>query len=364
MKKFLAIGGASVFLLSACGGSSETSLNVDVETSTGTELTQEQLPSIQPTRNVSYVGSIEPLETSLYMQGTHKLTLADGQFILLDSTDSNLDLELYRQKRVEVRGSVTTTIEGGASILRVEEVTVLDAESLSDSSSSTSAMSSSSALSFCGGIAGIACTGGSVCIDDPSDSCDPASGGADCSGICVTAVSSTSSVPPAAASSKPAVASSSSSVSSSAASAASLAPTSSPEIGPLEAQITLMAKQKYGEASLWTQKYCTSHLSFCVPAHKNWYFKSFGATTTNLWHVEFGMAEIDGLYQGPIVLNLISGNSASMDARDGQIKIQGSDVVAFKDWNGDSHFEIIADARLRAAVEYMLASITSYTTGE
>ena len=36
----------------------------------------------------------------------------------------------------------------------------------------------------CGGIAGIACPGMGRCADDPSDSCDPAAGGADCSGIC------------------------------------------------------------------------------------------------------------------------------------------------------------------------------------
>ena len=39
---------------------------------------------------------------------------------------------------------------------------------------------------FCGGIAGIACPKGQQCIDDPSDDCDPAKGGADCGGICVT----------------------------------------------------------------------------------------------------------------------------------------------------------------------------------
>ncbi len=37
---------------------------------------------------------------------------------------------------------------------------------------------------FCGGIAGISCPGGGACVDDPSDSCDPAKGGADCGGIC------------------------------------------------------------------------------------------------------------------------------------------------------------------------------------
>lgn len=38
---------------------------------------------------------------------------------------------------------------------------------------------------FCGGIAAIQCPEGLVCVDDPTDSCDPQQGGADCGGICV-----------------------------------------------------------------------------------------------------------------------------------------------------------------------------------
>jgi len=38
---------------------------------------------------------------------------------------------------------------------------------------------------FCGGIAGIACPEGQVCVDNPNDGCDPQSGGADCGGLCV-----------------------------------------------------------------------------------------------------------------------------------------------------------------------------------
>lgn len=37
---------------------------------------------------------------------------------------------------------------------------------------------------FCGGIAGIPCPGAGMCVDDPSDDCDPDTGGADCGGIC------------------------------------------------------------------------------------------------------------------------------------------------------------------------------------
>lgn len=38
---------------------------------------------------------------------------------------------------------------------------------------------------FCGGIAGLPCPEGLICVDDPKDSCDPDQGGADCGGICV-----------------------------------------------------------------------------------------------------------------------------------------------------------------------------------
>ncbi len=36
----------------------------------------------------------------------------------------------------------------------------------------------------CGGITGKQCPAGQTCIDDPSDTCDPQKGGADCQGIC------------------------------------------------------------------------------------------------------------------------------------------------------------------------------------
>jgi hypothetical protein len=36
----------------------------------------------------------------------------------------------------------------------------------------------------CGGIAAIPCPGAGVCQDDPSDTCDPQQGGADCGGVC------------------------------------------------------------------------------------------------------------------------------------------------------------------------------------
>lgn len=40
-------------------------------------------------------------------------------------------------------------------------------------------------LKTCGGIRGARCDGTNVCVDDPTDNCDPKQGGADCGGVCV-----------------------------------------------------------------------------------------------------------------------------------------------------------------------------------
>jgi hypothetical protein len=37
----------------------------------------------------------------------------------------------------------------------------------------------------CGGIGGLQCPDGLTCVDDPSDTCNPEQGGADCMGMCV-----------------------------------------------------------------------------------------------------------------------------------------------------------------------------------
>lgn len=41
-------------------------------------------------------------------------------------------------------------------------------------------------LVLVGGFAGLVCPDKLVCVDDPSDDCNPAKGGADCMGICVS----------------------------------------------------------------------------------------------------------------------------------------------------------------------------------
>lgn len=323
------------------------------------------------THNVSYVGTIDVLDVTTYQQGTHTLLLEGDALLLLESTDANLNLSSYIGKRVEVRGSLQPTVEAGGMLLRAQEVIVLDIAS-SSLSSASSTESTGGNNTMCGGIAGIPCETGQTCIDDPADGCDPAAGGADCSGICVTGSSSSSSVSSSVSvSSSSSMRSSTAPISSSRSSVSSSLPTASASSAApvtmssdMEQHIALLAKQTYTQDTLWTQKYCTSHIAFCVPVHKNWYFKSFGATTSNRWHVELGMKDIAELGDGAIILNLVSGTSASMQARDGQLKAQGSDVIGFRDWEDGTHFEIIADARLREAVQYMLSHITPYAVAQ
>jgi len=364
---------ASLFLLTvvvaACSfSSSEPGTS---EGSSSSSVASGSLISTIPTRNVSYVGTIEEL-SGTSSEGTHELLLSDGSTILLESTDANLNLTTYLGKRVEARGSVQPLTSSGSVdspvLMRVEEVTVLEPTAASESSVAV-------LYEKCGGFAGFRCSEGLMCIDDPSDECDPKNGGADCIGICVPASSSSvSSVPVATSSSMQSSAvksssatfSTSSSRSSSKSSVAETSASSSSEtIGVAsEEQIVLMSKQAYDVDSLWTQQYCTSHIAFCIPVHKNWYFKSFGATTSQLWHVEFGMGTIDALGQGPIVLNLVSGTTTSLGLQNGQVRVQGTDVVGFKDWQDGNHFELVADARLKEAVSYMLSHITAYNPGE
>ncbi|MDD5055591.1 MAG: hypothetical protein PHZ00_04985 [Candidatus Peribacteraceae bacterium] len=341
----------------------------DADTASSSDESSSSTSDVLATSNVSYSGTVE--ETALVgspsSQSAYKLTLSDGSYVLLESTDANLVLASYLGKRVEILGTVRPSGEAGILLLRVEEVTMLDTP--------VSLSSSSPQPQFCGGIAAFPCPTGFDCVDDPTDSCDPASGGADCGGICIAATGSTAATdssstaattsssaaptppPPPSTSSSSSLRSSSSSVSAAVDSSASA---SSVDTSALDQQIVTMTKQNY-DASQWTQQYCTSHLAFCIPAHKNWYYKSFGATTSNVWHVEFGIAAIDELNQGAIILNLVPGSSASMNAESGQIKTQGSDVIGFLDWNDDQHFELIADARLRDVIAYMLTKITPYT---
>lgn len=117
-------------------------------------------------------------------------------------------------------------------------------------------------------------------------------------------------------------------------------------------------------AGSWTQQYCSSHIEFCMPVHKLWYYKSFGATTSFLWHVELSAKEINALGDGPIVINLVSGTAAAKQATDGQVRTQGDIVMGFKNWGSNEHFEVSAPAGFDAAVRYIIENIGPYVVSQ
>lgn len=263
----------------------------------------EQTSSRPETKNVIYRGTLQELGVSIYMEGTHRLELEDGRFVLLEA--NGILLDDYVGEEVEVFGTTRATVEGGGIIMRVERV----AEITSSSSESSVASSASGATT------------------SSSSSMAP----------------TVSSVPPAA-SSAPAVASSS--VTSSVASVASPSSTAS---DPVSARAAVMARANMA-ASNWTQEYCSSHVSFCFPVHKNWWYTSFGATASALWHVEMSSEEIVAIGDGPITVEMKSGAAVGSD---GQVTIDGGTVTGIRTWAGNRHIVIKAPATLESAVRYI-----------
>lgn len=267
-----------------------------------TELAPEQTEPVRETENVTYSGVVQPAGISVYQQGSHRLVLPGGKFVLLES--NSVDLNGYVDEEVQIYGSLRPTVEAGGMIMRVDTIELLNPSSEQSSSSEDSSLSDSE-----------------------------------------TSASQTSS------------SDSSSTLSSDASSEQSSETSSSAPSAAYRENIELMSKQDYAGAN-WTQQYCTSHVEFCIPVHRNFWYKSFGATGTALWHVEFSGAPIENLSDGPIVLELIAGSAGSQD---GTIDTGNGKVTAYKEWTFGRHFRITADESLIEAVEYMSNNITEYT---
>lgn len=301
MKHFLPLFVIPVVALAACTPAQtpdDPDMVDDHQSSSETDMGEER----------SYQGVIEEAGVSIYMEGTHRIVLADRQFVLLES--ENTDLDAYIGKEVEVHGMVRTTVESGGRIMMVDTVTVLETDS-----ASSEAVSSESASK------------------DTVSSMSQVS-----SAQAVTSTASVRSVTSRAAGS--------------ARSQAAASAVSSAATAVLDARVSTMAKANLAPAN-WSRTYCTQNVSFCVPVHKNWYFKSFGATTSTLWHVEVGPEELFSLGDGPVVINLVTGTAAA----DGQVTVQGGAVIGYRVWKDNSHFEITAPAELEAVVRYMTTNL-------
>lgn len=266
--------------------------------------------------DVSYQGRLEEAGVSLYMEGTHRLALGDSQYLLLES--ESVDLGQYLDEDVRVTGSVRDTVENGGRIMMVKSVALLYVKSsVSSSMSVESSMQASSEQST---VSSAAVQASSV----------------------VRSVQQSSVASAAAASSLSLEAQTS----------------SSNRDAAIQARISTMAKSPVDDAS-WTQKYCTSHIGFCIPLHKSWWFKSFGATTSYLWHVEVSSEEIMNLGEGPVQINLLPGPVPD-GITDGSVLASGFDVIGYRSWTNRRHFEITGAAELRSAVEYTTRNLTTY----
>lgn len=289
--------------------------------------------SIRETNNVSYTGTVQTAGISIYMEGTHRLSLQDGKFILLES--DAVDLNGYVGEEAKVLGSIRPTVEAGGMIMRVDSI-----ELMANSSSVTSETASSfaeSSLSTSESVSGISSAHSSVATSG------------------VTSSVSISQIPSSAATTVSSLAAVSSAITSS-----SLRSSDGPMPSGNAERIESMSRQDLTPA-LWTQQYCTSHIGFCIPVHKNWWFRSFGTTSSELWHVEISSEPIESLQDGPIVLRLMTGVNT---APDGSVIVQNGVAVYTKLWLTDQHIEIVADESLEDAVRYIGEHLDFYNPGE
>ena len=257
----------------------------------------------------TFQGRVQPLEASVYMEGTHRLVLHDGAFLLLSS--DTVSLQAYEGKQVEATGVVQDAVEGGIRIMAVKDITLLASDEESSSSSPAESASSSS--------------------PPARPAPRPPSSAARSSLPAPT--------PP------PASAQSSAS-----------APPRAFDAAMLD-RMRKMAKPK--PESAWTQQYCSSHIGVCFPVRADYWYRSFGASTASLWHVEINSEDIANLGDGPLTVNLVAGRLDPSIA-DQSVAMNGDFLFGYRSWTGNQHFEVAAPAELRAAVEYITRNIIPY----
>lgn len=331
----LGLLGLSTLLIAACtpttpdDGATSSSSVASTMSSAAAEDSSSSLP--RETANVSYTGVVQPSGISIYMEGTHRLVLEDGRFLLL--TSEAVDLNNFVGQDVDVRGAIRPTVEGNGMIMRVESVEVnvsSSSETSSSSSDATSSMDSSISSSE------------SSSSEMSSSSSSSSASLASSVRVLSSSLASSKALP-----SSVAVSSQTSSLAVS---------SSSQTSGTSDAHVEAMAKDDLAPEK-WTQRYCSSHIGFCFDVHKNWWYKSFGTTTTALWDVEISNAELEVPGDGPIKVQLMSGELTG--ASDGQVKAVNGMAIGYRTWTEGRHFEISAPLALQGAVTVITNKIAA-----
>ena len=84
---------------------------------------------------------------------------------------------------MSMRKMAWSALVAGVCLMGVACGPVTEAQA-QEETADTTVRQEAGAGSMCGGFAGIACDPGYVCVDNPNDSCNPQTGGRDCSGLC------------------------------------------------------------------------------------------------------------------------------------------------------------------------------------
>ncbi|PIQ76481.1 hypothetical protein COU78_06800 [Candidatus Peregrinibacteria bacterium CG10_big_fil_rev_8_21_14_0_10_49_24] len=301
--------------LSACsspGDSQSDDGNTD-DLNDRQEVTQEEV--IRETKNVTYTGIVKPAGVSIYSEGTHRLVMEDGKFILLESNTK--DLNGYVNEEVKVLGAIRPTTETDAMIMRVEGIELLqpkEEETVEETQTDNTMQQSTDIAER------------ETSTEEPEAETTPETTDAN--------EEVSENTPP-------------------------VLP-STPEVAEASPAFLGRAKKMASEdfgSSNWSQQYCTAHIGFCIPVHKNWWYKSFGATSTSYWHVEMNSESIENLGDGPIIVVLNGESLQALQIQDGSIHTEGSSVVGYRSWTNGRHFEVRADSSLRSAVEYITVNL-------
>lgn len=263
------------------------------------------------TRSVTYVGRLEEGGITVYQQGTHHLTLTGGTVILLESR--TVPLDLYEGQRVQVRGDIRPTVEAGGIIMDVREVFLLGAGApvLDEAQVATGSQVGAEGT-------------GSALQERKEEREEEIDGVRDREGLREEEEKDRE-----------------------------------PEqmrVVDHTAAIAAMAKEDI-RPERWTQEYCTTHIGFCVPIHRNWWFTSFGATTTARWHVEISNQAVERIGDGVIVIELREGSLELVGVREGASTVEGGRVTVARAWDDQAHLAVVGDARLEAAVVFMAKGI-------
>ena len=319
-------------LLAAClpfGDSDQDELKDDAPSPTVIDNRIEENTAPRETPNVTYKGVVQPAGISIYQQGSHRLVLEDDRFILLES--DQIDLNGYVGESVEVFGSISPTVEEGGIIMTVENINLdqVDEEDVEDDEVDTVTDTETGAV-----------------IDDEDEEDLTEEEELDEDEVDTVTDTDTGAV-----------------IDDDEDEEEDVADDEPEETIPLSGDrlesVVAMSHDSY-VAERWTQEYCTSHLGFCIPIHKNWWYKSFGNTTTNLWHVEMLNAPIDNIGDGVILVKLVSGTVGSEKATDGQIRVQDDQVIGYRSWEGNMHFEVVANSALTEPVTYITQQISEF----